>query len=127
MGPHADLCISEVLVLKMDIEEPEEFIGAIYGAAAVCECSEKKIKLERPTYQVREKKITLERPTYQEREMKTSKEEGGANKAKRQSLDSWRKDKIPYKRRGIVIRRESYTIWGRSIWGKSGGTNATNT
>ena len=50
MGPHADLCISEVsmLVLKMEIEEPEELIGAIYGAAAVCACSEKKLMLERP-------------------------------------------------------------------------------
>ena len=45
---HADLLISEVLVMKMDSEKPEEFNGdylvvaAVYGAAAVCECSEKK-------------------------------------------------------------------------------------
>ena len=44
MGPHADLRISEVLMLKMDSEEPKEFSGdylvvtAVYGAAAVCEC-----------------------------------------------------------------------------------------
>ena len=65
--------------------------------------------------------------------MKTAKAEGGANKAKRQSLDRWREDKMPYKGQGIVIRRENFKIRGRRhqqegkekyiIWGKNGAKN----
>jgi len=48
MGPHADLRISEVEMLKINSEEPEEFsidylvVAAVNEAAAVRGCSEKK-------------------------------------------------------------------------------------